>query len=519
MNVRMVLYTMGQVLRVFAVFLIVPLVTAAVSGETSARSLSAFLVPMIVCLALGSLLCLRRPSDTSFYAREGLIIVGFGWIAISLLGALPFAIGTYGDPRFADLTYVDWLFESISGFTTTGSSVLHSTPYGHQVDIMYESGYRGLLMWRSLAHWIGGMGILVFILAVLPSVSMASGIHLMQAESPGPTVDKLVSRMRGTARILYLIYAAMTLLQIGLLLIAIPFDGAMNVFHAVIVSFGTAGTGGFAATSGNIGDFGPYVRAVVAVFMFLFAVNFNIYYMILLGRLRAALGREELRFYFFMVVASIALVTVNVWLAAPDYPGMTPGLGGALGDAAFAVVSCVTSTGFATADFSYWPAFSRALLLLLMFIGGNAGSTCGGFKCSRFLILVKSVVVRCRKTLSPNGVYTVRLDGKRVADETVRGVNGYFVLYAAILLAATLLLCLDPCTATTGQPLLTAFSSSVTCFNNVGPGMTTLVGPMGDFSAYALPSTLLLGVLMLCGRLEIYPILMLFSPRTYRRTA
>lgn len=219
---------------------------------------------------------------------------------------------------------MDWLFESISGFTTTGSSVLHSTPYGHQVDIMYESGYRGLLMWRSLAHWIGGMGILVFMLAVLPSVSMASGIHLMQAESPGPTVDKLVSRMRGTARILYLIYAAMTLLQIGLLLIAIPFDGAMNVFHAVIVSFGTAGTGGFAATSGNIGDFGPYVRAVVAVFMFLFAVNFNIYYMILLGRLRAALGREELRFYFFMVVASIALVTVNVWLAAPDYPGMTP---------------------------------------------------------------------------------------------------------------------------------------------------------------------------------------------------
>ena len=516
MNVRIVFYHIGQILRVLAAFLVVPLLTSLVCGEMTARIALAFVVPMIVCLGIGFVLTRQRPEDTSFYAREGLLIVGFSWIIISLLGALPFAIGTFGNENFADLTYIDWLFESVSGFTTTGSSILHATDAGHQIDLMYDFGYKGLLMWRSLTHWLGGMGVLVFVLAVLPS-SGASGIHLMQAESTGPSIGKLVSRMRSTARILYVIYAALTLVEILLLVIGSAFDANMNFFHSVILSMGTAGTGGFAATSGSVGDFGLYVQIVVTVFMFLFGINFNLYYMILIGQIIGVFKREELRFYFLTVVGAILLLTFNVWLGADrNAVGYADSFWSSLQYTSFTAVSLMTSTGFATTDFTAWPTFSRALLLLLMFIGACAGSTGGGFKCSRFLILVKSAVVRCRKIVNPRAVYAVKMDGKRLDDEVVNGVSGYFVVYVLILFLSTLLISLDVGALGDNQ-IATSFSSALTFFNNIGPGMTRIVGPSGDFFLFAAPTKILFSLLMLFGRLEIYPILMLFSPKTYSR--
>lgn len=516
MNVRIVFYHIGQIMRVLAAFLVVPLFTSLICGELTFRMACAYVVPMLVSLGVGFVLTRSRPADTSFYAREGLLIVGFSWIIISLLGALPFTIGTFGDARFADLSYIDWLFESVSGFTTTGSSILHTTAAGHQIDIMYASGYRGLLMWRSLTHWLGGMGVLVFVLAILPS-SGASGIHLMQAESTGPSIGKLVSRMRGTARILYVIYAVMTLVEILFLVIGSAFDEHMNFFHAIILSMGTAGTGGFAATSGSVGDFGLYVQIVVTIFMFLFGVNFNLYYMLLIGQIIGVIKREELRFYFLTLVGAILVLTFNVRLGADrGAVGYADSFWSSLQYTSFTAVSLMTSTGFATTDFTAWPTFSRALLLLLMFIGACAGSTGGGFKCSRFLILVKSAVVRCRKIVNPRAVYAVKMDGKRLDDDVVNGVSGYFVVYVLILFLSTLVICLDVGALGT-NPLETAFSSALTFFNNIGPGLTKAVGPSGDFFAFAVPTKILFSFLMLFGRLEIYPILMLFSPKTYSR--
>lgn len=516
MNVRIVFYHIGQILRVIAAFLVVPLFTSLVCGELTARLVCAFVVPMLVCLGIGFVLTRSKPEDTSFYAREGLLIVGFSWIIISLLGALPFAIGTFGDAEFADLSFIDWFFESTSGFTTTGSSILHATDGGHQIDLMYDLGYKGLLMWRSLTHWLGGMGVLVFVLAVLPS-SSASGIHLMQAESTGPSIGKLVSRMRSTARILYVIYAVLTLVEILLLVIGSAFDGQMNFFHSVILSLGTAGTGGFAATSGSVGDFGLYVQIVVTVFMFLFGVNFNLYYMVLIGQVLGVFKREELRFYVLTLVTSMILLTFSVWLGADRTAvAYSDSFWSTLQYTSFTAVSLMTSTGYATVDFTSWPTFARALLLLLMFIGASAGSTGGGFKCSRFLILVKSAFVRCRKIINPRAVYAVKMDGKRLDDEVVGSVSGYFVVYTLILLLATLLISLDV-SALGDNQLATAFSSALTFLNNIGPGITKTVGPSGDFFAFAPLTKLLSSLLMLFGRLEIYPILMLFSPKTYSR--
>lgn len=504
-------------MRVIAAFLVVPLVTSLVCGEMTLRLACAFIVPMLVCLGVGFVLTRERPQNPSFYTREGLLIVGFSWIIISLIGALPFAIGTLGNENFADLSYIDWFFESVSGFTTTGSSVLHSVDAGHQIDLMYETGYRGLLMWRSLTHWLGGMGVLIFVLAVLPSASGASGIHLMQAESTGPSVGKIVSRMRGTARILYVIYAVLTLVEILLLTIGSAFDGSMNFFHAVILSFGTAGTGGFAATSGSVGDFGLYVQIVVTVFMFIFGVNFNLYYMILVGRAIEAVKKEELRFYVIMLFAVMLLLTFNVWLGADrTTAGYADSFWSSLQYTSFTAVSLMTSTGYATTDFTTWPTLSRGLLLLLMFIGASAGSTGGGFKCARFLILIKSALMRCRKVINPRAVYAVKMDGKKLDDEAAGSVNGYFVVYALILFLSTLIVCIDVGALGDNQ-LASAFSSSLTMLNNIGPGMTSVIGPAGDFFLFAPPTKILFSFLMLCGRLEIYPILMLFSPRTYSR--
>ncbi|MBQ7226915.1 MAG: TrkH family potassium uptake protein [Clostridia bacterium] len=514
MNFKVVAYNLGQILKAVAFLMALPLLSAVIMGETSAQLLFAFIVPMLIGLALGFSLSSQKPEDSTFYAKEGFVIVGLSWILISLLGALPFTIGTFGNPYFADLSYVDWLFESVSGFTTTGSSILHLTPYGHQIDLMYSCG-RSLLLWRSLTHWIGGMGVLIFILAVLPS-SGASAIHLMQAESTGPTVGKLVSRMSSTARILYIIYAVMTVVQIGVLSISCAFDESMNFFHALVLSLGTAGTGGFAATSASVGEFGLYVRVVVTVFMFLFGINFNLYFCLLLGKVKDFFKNEELRLYVLILVGAILITTFNVWLSLGETVSEYKSFGETLGIASFTAVSLMTTSGFAVADFTLWPALSQGALLALMFVGASAGSTGGGFKCSRFLLLVKSAVVRVRKVLNPRAVYSVKMDGKKVSDEVITGVNGYFVVYALILILSTFVLLFDA-GALGDTPLLSAFSTALSALNNIGPGMTTALGPSGDFYAYNIGMKLLLSLLMLFGRLEIYPILFLVSPRTYSR--
>ena len=517
MNFRMIIYSIGQIFKIFAAFLIVPLIVGLIYGETQPNNLLAFLLPAMICLSIGCTCSFNRPSDTKFYAREGLLIVGFGWIVISLLGAVPFAIGTYGVAEFSDLSYVDWLFESVSGFTTTGSSILHSVEAGHQIDLLYNGGYRGLLFWRSLSHWIGGMGILVFILAVLPSVSSASGIHIMQAESTGPTVDKIVSKMRITARIMYLLYATLTLIQVLMLSIAMFFDDSMNIYHAFIISLGTAGTGGFAATSASIGSFGLYVQIVVTVFMFLFGININMYYLILTGKVLKVLKSEEVRFYTIVVLVSIIAITFNLTFTMGNALEYTSNFGTSLQYTSFAVVACITSTGFVTADFSYWPMFCQVVLMLMMFVGANSGSTGGGFKCSRVLILIKGLYVRCRKVLNPNAIYTVKIDGKKVSDEVVKGVYGYFGIYVALLFIACTVFSFDPAIAGAGDGFLSAFSASLTALNNVGPGVSHLLGPAGDFYSFSIISKLAMSLLMLLGRLEIYPILMLFAPATYKK--
>lgn len=503
----------------------VPFVTCLAYGETSAQMLIAFVAPMLVGLGVGYILTRARPASTTFFAKEGLLIVGFSWIVISLLGALPFQIATLGDPNFADMTFVDWLFESVSGFTTTGSTVLHTVEGGHQIDLMAATGYRGLLMWRSLTHWLGGMGVLIFILAVLPSSSGASAIHIMQAESTGPSVGKLVSRVSSSARILYLIYAVMTVALVGLLALDMPLPSdapqEVDFYNALILSFGTAGTGGFAATSASLGACSLYVQIVVTVFMFLFGVNFNLYFMILIGKFTEILKSEELRFYVLATAVAIVSVTFNVWAT---FAWVTEGemtmyndFGSCLQYASFSVVSCMTSTGFSTADFALWPAFSRIVLLILMFIGACAGSTGGGFKCSRFLILIKSILTSCRRILNPHAVYTVKMNGKKLDDNVVRGVYGYFFVYLLILVGVTVILCFDVPAAAGNDPILTSFTSVLACLNNIGPGITQAVGPSGDFYSFHIVVKLILSLVMLLGRLEIYPILMLFSPKTYTR--
>ncbi len=515
MNYRVVIYTIGQLLKAISVLLLLPLAVVFIEGEFSLRILLSFIGPSSFCLLLGFVFANGKLKDPTFYAREGLVIVGFGWILLSLIGTLPFVIGTAGVETFKDLSFADWLFESISGFTTTGASILHQTVDGHQIELLYENGYKSLLMWRSLTHWIGGMGVLVFILAVIPS-SGASGIHLMQAESSGPKVDKLVSKMSSTARILYIIYAALTAVEVGLLALGSLFDPEMNVFHAFVISLGTAGTGGFAAQSASIGLFTPYVKIVVTVFMLLFGVNFNIYFCIFAKKIKDVVTNEELRFYLAYIAASIIILTLVVFYAMQSVSAEYGTFGETLLNVSFTAVSLTTSTGYATVDFTYWPSVCRYILLLLMFIGACAGSTGGGFKCSRFIILVKSAAMRCYKVINPRAVYSVKLDGKKVSDDTVMGVNGYFAVYALIFLTSVLFVSIDSYIAGSDS-LTSAFTAVLTCLNNIGPAMTRIIGPSGSFFGFCVPIKMLLAVLMLLGRLEIYPILMLFFPKTYSR--
>jgi len=477
MNYRMIKYVLGWILLFETMFLSVPLVTAAVYSEAEFWH---FLATMAICAATGGLLILKKPKDSTLYSREGALIVAFSWIILSIFGALPFYIsGTIP-------SYVDALFETVSGFTTTGASILSDV----------EALPKCMLMWRSFTHWIGGMGVLVFIMAFLP-LSGAYNMNIMKAESPGPSVSKLVPRVRTTALILYCIYIALTLTQLICLLVA-----KMDLFDAINTAFATAGTGGFAIKNSGMDGYSPAIQIIVTVFMLVFSINFNSYYLLIRGKLKDALN-SEVKWFLLIVFVAIGAITLNV----RDMFGTA---GEALRHSAFTVASIISTTGFATKDFNLWPELSRTVIVIIMFVGACAGSTGGGFKVSRFIILFKGMAREIRKTIHPKKVELVSIDSRPVENKTVLAVGMYLVCYLAVFVSSIILL------APENSGLVTSFTSVASCLNIIGPGLD-LVGPTSNFGFFSPFSKIVLIFDMLAGRLELFPILILFAPATWKK--
>lgn len=481
MNYKMIGRFLAQILAVEGIFMIPAAVISFVCGEMQA--FQAFLWTLLaIGLAVALLYRFCRGTKSRFYAKEGLVCVGISWIVLGLLGCLPFFLSREIP------SYLDALFEIVSGFTTTGASILPEV----------ESMSRGLLYWRSFSHWLGGMGVLVFLLAIIPAGGRGSGytMHILRAESPGPNVGKLVPKMKDTAKILYLIYVLLTILNVIFLLI-----GRMPVFDAVCTALGTAGTGGFGIRNDSIASYSPYLQNVCTVFMLLFGVNFSCYYLLLMRKVKNVFRDEELRMYAGVVLGSIVLIVWNL-------KGFYGTLGETVRHAAFQVASIVTTTGFATTDFDLWPSFSKAILLSLMVIGACAGSTGGGLKCGRALLLLKSLRRNIRKVLHPQKVQIVRNNGQMVDEKVLENTNAYLAAYVVIILLSFILISLD------GFSITTNISAVFACFNNIGPGFEA-VGPTCNFAAYSPFSKLILIADMLAGRLEIFPILILFSRSTW----
>lgn len=460
--------------------MLLPVATAVVYGETEGFS---FAFVIVLCLAIGFLLTHKRPHNPSFYAREGFITTSLGWILMSVFGSLPFVL-TGEIPRF-----VDALFETVSGFTTTGASIL----------VNIEALSRCSLMWRSFTHWIGGMGVLVFLLAVLPMVG-GSNMQLMRAESPGPSVGKLVPKVRLTARILYVVYLALTLIEFILLLL-----GGMSVFEAMCTAFGTAGTGGFGVKADSIASYSPYLQWVVGVFMVIFGVNFNVYFLLLMRRPREAVHCEEMRWYLLIIAVSTLLIFLNTYDGAQSAEVNLRG-------SFFQVASIITTTGFATVDFDLWPQFSKVILVMLMFVGACAGSTGGGLKVSRFVIAGKSVGRTLSSFLHPRSVRRIRFEGKEVEEQTISAVTIYFVTVILVFAFSVLILSLEE------NDLVTTFTAIAATFNNIGPGLAK-VGPTGNFASFSVLSKCMMIIDMLAGRLELFPLLMLLYPPLWRSAA
>ncbi|MCI7712047.1 MAG: TrkH family potassium uptake protein [Clostridiales bacterium] len=478
MNNRMIAYIIGRILLTEAALLVLPLLVTVLYGESPVP----FLIPILLLALCGGAMGWKKPKSTALYARDGLAVVALAWICMSLFGALPFVLS--GDIP----NYVDAFFETVSGFTTTGSSILTEI----------EPLSRGGLFWRSFTHWVGGMGVLVFVMAILP-MNDGHGMHLMRAEVPGPTVGKLVSRMSDTAKILYSIYLVMTVVEIVLLLV-----GGMPLYDAAIHAFGTAGTGGFSCRNLSVGAYDSvYFDVVIGVFMLLFGVNFNLYYFLLIRRFRDVLHSEELRAYLLIVAASVLAIAVNISHLYQSFAA-------SLRYAFFQVSSIITTTGYATADFNAWPAFSKAILVILMFVGACAGSTGGGMKVARIVILAKTSVCDMRKMLHPNAVATVRFEGKPIGEKNIRSVHLFLTVYLIVFTISCLLLSLEE------MDLVTTFTAVAACMNNIGPGLE-VVGPMGNFAAFSPWAKVLLSFDMLVGRLEIFPMLLLFAPSIWKR--
>ena len=473
----MIGYVIGRILWTEAVLLLLPAAVALLYGEPALP----FLGPVLLLLLAG-LPFRKKPGQTALYARDGFAVVALAWVLMSAFGALPFLLSGY-IPSF-----IDAFFETVSGFTTTGATILTAV----------EPLSQGILFWRSFTHWIGGMGVLVFVMAVLPMTD-GHGMHLLRAEMPGPSVGKLVSRMSDTAKILYGIYLVMTLVEIVLLVL-----GGMPLFDACIHSFGSAGTGGFSCRNLSVGAYdNAYFDIVIGIFMLLFGVNFNLYYFLMIRRFREVFRSEELRAYLLIVTAAVLAIAWNIYQI---YGSAATSLRHAF----FQVSTIVTTTGYATADFNLWPSFSKTILVILMFMGACAGSTGGGIKVARFVILAKTSWGDMRKMLHPNAVVPIRFEGKPLTDRQVRSVHLFLTVYLIIFTFSALLISLER------LDLVTTFTAVTSCMNNIGPGLE-VVGPMGNFSQFSWASKILLSFDMLVGRLEVFPMLLLFAPSIWKR--
>lgn len=478
MNGRMIARVLGYILLISAALFLLPLIAALWYRE----SILPLLYPLLAAAALGAPLALVRVKSTQIFAREGFVIVGLGWLLLTFFGALPYWF-SHSLPTFADA-----LFEAASGLSTTGATVL----------VDFEAMPRGVMFWRLFTHWIGGMGMLVFLMAVLP-MSGKFSMHIFRAEVPGPTKGKLVPKARQTARTLYLLYIGLTLLEAALLLC-----GGMSFYEALLHAFATAGTGGFSTNPASIGGFGShYIESVITVFMLLFGVNFNLYFLLWIRRWREVAKNEELRWYACIVCGAALLLALGT---RERY-----GFGEALHQGFFNVAAILSTTGFGTVDFTFWPEWCKWILVLLMFSGGCAGSTGGGMKLSRLMILDKTVLAELKQMVRPRSVQRIEMDGRRVEGGTIRAAAIFAVLYFFLLVMLAFVLSFD------GVDLATAFTASLSCLSNVGPGMTQAIGPAGGYAFFSIRAKLFMTLAMLMGRLEFYPILVLFLPRTWRK--
>ena len=477
MNYKMIKNVLGWILLFESLFMLVPLITAAVYWE---KAFFSFLITLGICLVLGLVLAKKRPENTTLYSKEGFVIVSLSWIVLSLLGCLPFILSG-SIPSF-----IDALFETVSGFSTTGATIL--------ADV--ESLPRSILMWRSFTHWVGGMGVLVFLMAFLP-LSGGNNMHIMKAESTGPSVSKLVPRVKTTALILYSIYFALTALLFVILLF-----GDMTVFESLNTAFATAGTGGLGFRNDSMASFSPFSQIVITVFMLLFSINFGCFYLLFLRKFKEAFN-VEVRCFIILVAVSIAIITLNtreIFVTLED----------ALRNVSFTVASIISTTGFSTVDFDLWPEVSKNCIVLLMFTGGCAGATCGGIKLSRFIILIKGMFKELHTSVHPKQVKKITIDSKPVEHEVVRATNSYMIAFLLVFVASMIAISFDD------HDFTTNFTAVAAMLNNIGPGLE-MVGPTQNYSFFSTPTKLVLIFDMLAGRLELFPMLLLFSPATWKK--
>ncbi len=478
MNYKMIRYVVGWILILGAALMALPLLVSVIYRESSGI---AILVSMILCGAAGLLLRARPPKDREMHASEGLVIVALCWVVLSAFGALPFVLSG------AIPNYIDAYFETVSGFTTTGASILTD------VEVLPK----GIAFWRSFTHWIGGMGVLVFIMIIVP-LGEGTNMYMMRAESTGPSVGKLVPKVRTTASILYRLYLALSVIMMALLLI-----GGMSLYDSFITMFGTAGTGGFHVYADSMGGFSPYLQNVTTIFMILFGVNFTAYYLLWQRKFRDVLHMSEVRTYLLIILISIIVISINA-------SGMFSSVGETIRHSAFQVATIITTTGYATTDFDLWPMLSRMILVLLMFIGACAGSTGGGMKVQRIMILGKSVGNQLDVIAHPRHVKKIKMDGRVVEDSVVQTVQVYLAAYLLIYAVSLIIIALDNLNFTT------SFTAVAATLNNIGPGLS-LVGPTGNYAGFSALSKIVLCFDMLAGRLEVFPMLVLFSKETWRR--
>lgn len=479
MNHKMVLFFISWILKIEAICMILPIIVATIYRE---QQIFTFLVTAVIAVVLSFILSRERPNDHTFYTREGFVSVGAGWIAMSLIGALPFVIDG------CIPSYIDALFEVISGFTTTGATILND------VEVLPKS----MLMWRSFTHWLGGMGVLMFILALLP-IAGKNDMHIVRAESPGPTAGKFVAKAKDSAKILYLIYIAITVIEIILLCF-----GGMSLFESMLISLGTAGTGGFGCLNDSCGSYTVYQQVVITIFMLIFGTNFNLFFLLISKKFKDAFSIEEVKVFYGIVIVSTLAITANI---AHSYTSKTM----AFKDAAFQVASIMTTTGYSTVDFDLWPTFSKTILVVLMFIGACAGSTGGGMKVSRIVIAFKTIGKELTTMIHPRNVKVLKFEGKAIDHDVLRGVNTYIMTFATVFVASLLVISLDK------YDFQSTFTAVAATFNNIGPGIGA-VGPMCNYSGFSNLSKLVMCFDMLAGRLELFPMLLLFNIRTWYKS-